>query len=177
MYILWHNQVFLAKTLVTFCHSLPSALALKDHPSLRDLNFKKNQNPRAKVNSTNSVLVEFQAAIESGASGLLPWAFGPSASHRTIKRGPRPRILSIPFFQSCPSVFRTRASGPGPPPPAPEPPRGRQRALLSRRLRRGRLGVWPGLGIFVLFKCQRLLLTLFPNMFLICPVFLLREKL
>lgn len=44
-------------------------------------------------------------------------------------------------------------------------------------MRRGRLGVWPGVGIFVLFKCQRLLLTLFPNMFLIYPVSLLREKL
>lgn len=33
------------------------------------------------------------------------------------------------------------------------------------------------LGIFVMFKCQRLLFTPFPNTFLIYPVSLLREKL
>ena len=53
------------------------------------------------------------------------------------------------------------------------PPEG---AALSLGVPR-RLGVWPGLGIFVLFKCQRLLLTPLPNMFLIYPAYLLREKL
>lgn len=53
------------------------------------------------------------------------------------------------------------------------PPEGAALSLGAPR----RPGVWPGLGIFVLFKCQRLLLTPFPNMFLIYPVSLLREKL
>lgn len=132
-------------------------------------------------------MVEFLAAIESGTRvfmsplppGLLASApvtksqktFFRTLASNTFSSLP-PKFVPVLLRLEGPALFQALERGAGDRQPL-GPPEG---AALSPRAQRS-LGVWPGLGIFVMFKCQRLLLTPFPNTFLIYPVSLLREKL
>ena len=149
-----------------FLHSLPLAHVLKITLLKRLEGFIKNQSFQVR---DGAVSIQFQTAFENGTR-VFSFKLDPSRGSgpgpepettKSISQHPGDAHLEFPSSQVAPVSLRLGEAALPRPPPEPgggggrsPQPRGRQRALLCSWERRGRLGVWPGEGIFVLFKCQ-----------------------